>query len=79
MELNDVLQIPQEYSALNRLESGLEGLVVASITGICIKCCACLKRCPVGAKYFDDANYLWHARELEVKFTDTRREPECFV
>ncbi len=53
--------------------------VVASITGICIKCCACLKRCPVGAKYFDDANYLWHARELEVKFTDTRREPECFV
>ena len=35
------------------------------ISGICIKCCACVKRCPKGAKYFDDAGYLYHQHELE--------------
>jgi NAD-dependent dihydropyrimidine dehydrogenase PreA subunit/flavodoxin len=52
---------------------------VSKITGICIKCCACVKQCPVGAKYFDDEGYLTHKKDLEAKFTDTRREPECFV
>jgi len=52
---------------------------VSKITGICIKCCACVKKCPVGAKYFDDENYLRHKHELEVEFTGTWREPECFV
>jgi len=52
---------------------------VSKMTGICIKCCACVKKCPVGAKYFDDENYLWHKHELEVQFTGTRREPECFI
>lgn len=52
---------------------------VSKITGICIKCCACVKKCPVGAKYFDDENYLRHKHELEVAYTGTRREPECFV
>lgn len=49
------------------------------ITGICIKCCACIKNCPVEAKYFNDANYLWHKQELEVAFTSPRREPEFFI
>ncbi len=52
---------------------------VSRMTRICIKCCACIKKCPVGAKYFDDENYLWHKKELELNFTGTRREPECFV
>ncbi len=51
---------------------------VAKITGICIKCGACIKRCPVQAKYFDDDNYLWHKQELENKFA-ARREPETFI
>ncbi|MBO5339540.1 MAG: EFR1 family ferrodoxin [Oscillospiraceae bacterium] len=38
---------------------------VASVTGICIKCCACVKRCPKGAKYYDDEGYLYHQHELE--------------
>ena len=38
---------------------------VSSVTGICIKCCACVKRCPKGAKYYDDAGYLYHQHELE--------------
>ena len=38
---------------------------VSSVTGICIKCCACVKRCPRGAKYYDDEGYLYHQHELE--------------
>lgn len=38
---------------------------VSQVTGICIKCCACVKGCPAGAKYFDDAGYLYHKSELE--------------
>ena len=34
-------------------------------TGICIKCGACVKKCPKGAKYYDDAGYLNHNTELE--------------
>ena len=33
--------------------------------GICIKCGACIKRCPVHARYYDDAGYLYHQHELE--------------
>jgi len=49
------------------------------ITGICIKCCACIKNCPVDAKYFDDADYLWHKEQLETAYTSPRREPEFFL
>ena len=38
---------------------------VSQVNGICIKCCACVKGCPSGAKYFDDAGYLYHQHELE--------------
>ena len=38
---------------------------VTNVTGICIKCCACVKRCLRRAKYFDDAGYLYHQHELE--------------
>ena len=51
---------------------------VTNVPGICIKCCACVKKCPVGAKYYDDKGYLYHQHELEEMYTDTRREPELF-
>lgn len=51
---------------------------VSRLNGICIKCGACIKKCPVHAKYFDDENYLWHKHELETKFS-ARREPEIFI
>ena len=38
---------------------------VSQVKGICIKCCACVKGCPTGAKYFDDPGYLYHKSELE--------------
>lgn len=48
------------------------------ITGICIKCGACIKRCPRGAKSFDHDGYRHHALELETMYT--RRHPnEWFV
>ncbi len=41
---------------------------VSSIPGVCIKCCACVKRCPTGAKYYDDEGYLYHRHELEEMY-----------
>ena len=35
------------------------------VPGVCIKCCACVKGCPTGAKYYDDPGYLYHKSELE--------------
>ncbi|MEG1988005.1 MAG: ferredoxin, partial [Oscillibacter sp.] len=40
---------------------------VRNVTGVCIKCCACEKNCPQGAKYFDDPGYLFHRSELEAQ------------
>lgn len=48
------------------------------VSGICIKCCACEKKCPKGAKYFDDAGYLYHKEELELGYA-RRAEPSLFV
>ena len=41
---------------------------VSAARGICIKCCACVKKCPAGAKYFDDPGYLYHQHELEAQY-----------
>ena len=41
---------------------------VSAVRGICIKCCTCVKGCPTGAKYFDDAGYLYHQHELEAQY-----------
>ena len=51
---------------------------VSRVRGICIKCCACVKKCPSGAKYFDDPGYLFHQHELEDVYT-RRAENEWFV
>ncbi len=51
---------------------------VSIVSGICIKCGACIKKCPVYAKYYTDENYLFHKKDLEEKFT-RRAEPEIFI
>ena len=50
---------------------------VKELIGICIKCCACIKQCPMQAKRFEDAAYLYHQHELEEGFV-RRAEPEYF-
>jgi flavodoxin/NAD-dependent dihydropyrimidine dehydrogenase PreA subunit len=50
---------------------------VREVTGICTKCCACVKGCPVGAKYFADENFLYHQHELEAQY-ERRAEPSVF-
>lgn len=51
---------------------------VREIPGLCMKCCACIKKCPEGAKYFADEGYLYHQHELEEEYA-RRAEPEYFV
>lgn len=41
---------------------------VRCLSGICIKCNACIKKCPTSARYFDDAGYLYHKAELEEMY-----------
>ena len=50
----------------------------SEVIGKCIKCCACIKRCPSGAKYFTDPTYLEHKEILEKNFTYPAKAPELF-
>ena len=43
-----------------------------SVPGICIKCQACVRKCPVGARYFDDPQFLSHVRMLERDHRDRK-------
>ena len=51
---------------------------VRDYTGICIKCGACVKKCPVHAKYYEDEGFLYHQHELEEGYK-RRAEPELFI
>ncbi|MDQ7096879.1 EFR1 family ferrodoxin [Desulfosporosinus sp. PR] len=51
---------------------------VSELLGICIKCGACIKKCPTQAKYYDDPDYLRHKEELEIEYA-ARQEPDLFV
>lgn len=48
------------------------------ISGICIKCQACVKSCPSQAKYFSDGDFLSHAAMLETNYQD-RKENVFFI
>jgi ferredoxin/flavodoxin len=52
---------------------------VKEISGICIKCNACVKGCPVSAKYFVDQNYLFHRADIAARYGSPRKEPELFL
>ena len=64
---------------LRHLCNGLsDGLYPGTCTGICIKCQACIKICPAGAKYFDNEAFLSHVAMLEQNYT-RRSEAEYFI
>ena len=44
----------------------------SSVTGTCIKCQRCVRKCTKGAKYFDDAAFLSHVAMLEQNFADPK-------
>lgn len=50
----------------------------SKMSGICIKCCACVKNCPSQAKHFDDEHFVMHKKELEEDCRE-RKEPELFL
>ena len=49
----------------------------SQVPGICIKCCACVKGCPTGAKYYDDPGYLYHKSELEEVYARPAENALC--
>lgn len=56
----------------------IDKLDVRKYVGICIKCGACIKKCPQQAKYYADEAYLYHQHELEEGLA-RRAEPELFL
>ncbi len=51
----------------------------AAVTGICIKCHACVRGCPVLAKQFDDAAFLSHRAMLERDYAGREASSELFL
>ena len=45
------------------------GKTVFETPGICIKCQACIRKCPAGAREFKDEEFLSHVRMLEGKYS----------
>jgi len=39
---------------------------------------ACVKKCPVEARYYDDPDYIYHLKDVEDRHT-RRAEPELFL
>lgn len=50
----------------------------SKVSGICMKCCACVKKCPKGAKYFNDPGYIYHKEELEQVYSDPKKNEFFF-
>lgn len=52
---------------------------VRQTPGICIKCNACVKGCPVEAKVFLDPGYQFHRDDLVAQFSLPAKQPELFL
>lgn len=59
---------------MGSVEKGNNG----NVTGVCIKCNACIKVCPANARLFTDESYLSHIRFLETHYAKNRAENELF-
>lgn len=52
---------------------------VTNVSGVCIKCHSCVRRCPAQAKYFDDGQMMSHLRMLEANFAQRRAKSEIIL
>ena len=50
-----------------------------NVTGVCIKCQACIKACPAEAKKFTDPAFLSHREMLKKNFAETHKESEIYL
>lgn len=51
----------------------IDAQIYSEIVGICIKCCACVKRCPLHSKAFIDKGFIDHKVELETLFAERKQ------
>lgn len=51
---------------------------VSRVTGVCIKCHACVRKCTRQAKYFDDPAFLSHVAMLEQTYAEPKKN-EMFL
>lgn len=58
--------------------AAIDPVDAALVPGTCIKCQACVRGCPSGAKYFDDPAFLSHVAMLEANFQKLK-SPEVFL
>lgn len=49
------------------------------VAGICMKCCACIRKCPENARCFDDEGFLYHKKDLEDRYGKVRRPSVLFL
>ena len=52
----------------------IDGRDYSLVSGICIKCQACVRECPEKAKYFDDPAFLSHVSMLEQSFSSPKED-----
>ena len=66
----------------NCVMESIEQGVPENVSGVCIKCQRCVKKCPKGAKYFDDEDFIQHKQMLEENFASkdegSRKEIEIY-
>ncbi len=51
---------------------------VYEVPGVCVKCQACVRKCPEDAKHFTDSVMLSHIKMLETNYA-SRKENEIFI
>ena len=49
------------------------------VVGKCIKCCRCVRICPLSSKYFNDKGFLYHVKDLENTLTGIEANNQFFI
>lgn len=52
---------------------------IQEVPGVCIKCHACIRKCPTGARYFDNPSLSSHIRMLEQNFAGQTKDNHWYL